>query len=353
MRHFTVFAVIPAVLTLLTASVGAAPASPSLSLTTTGNSVSASWSSVPEATGYTLYYAPYPERTPIRQINMGTRTSFTVELPDDSAFYVAIAAYDALENSPPSNVAHFQIEGGQTGTPASPDIPSEITLVEIPSGRFTMGYYDPLSSTLSASSPLHEVSVSRFRIMPTEVTQRQWREVMGENPSYHSECGDSCPVEGVSWEEVKEFIRRLNIQTGENYRLPSEAEWEYAARADTSTIHWWGYDIDPGRANCDESVCADGYSGTSPVGSFPANPWGLYDTAGNVYEWVEDCWNDSYYGSPPTDGTAWLSGECDLRVVRGGAWNGTSATYLSPKARRYWDEGRRANFIGFRLAQDL
>ncbi len=122
----------------------------------------------------------------------------------------------------------------------------------------------------------------------------------------------------VSWEDAQEYVAWLSKLTGLRYRLPSEAEWEYAARAGSDTAYWWGDDIGVDRANC--AGCGKGAGATTvPVGSFGANPFGLYDVHGNVWEWTADCWNGSYAGAP-VDGAPWVSGECKRRVLRGGSW---------------------------------
>ena len=127
------------------------------------------------------------------------------------------------------------------------------------------------------------------------------------------------PVINVSWDDAQAFVGWLSQETGESYRLPSEAEWEYAARAGTETRYSWGDEIGTNRANCDGCGSQWDDRQTAPVGSFPPNPFGLHDMHGNVGEWVEDCWNDSYR-SAPADGIAWLSGDCDRRLSRGGSW---------------------------------
>ena len=146
-------------------------------------------------------------------------------------------------------------------------------------------------------------------------------------------------------------------KTGEEYRLLSEAEWEYVARAGTRTAYWWGDDFGQNRANChpDFTGCDDPYhyptTGTAPVGSFSANPFGLHDVYGNVSEGVEDCWNDSYHGAP-TDGSAWESGNCNYRVLRGGSWfNGP--WHLRSANRNGLPAGNRYNTVGFRVARTL
>ena len=130
------------------------------------------------------------------------------------------------------------------------------------------------------------------------------------------------PVINVSWNDAQDYVEWLSAQTGHAYRLLSEAEWEYVARAGSSTTYSWGNDIGSNRANCHRIAGANGTRDdqTAPVGSFAANAFGVHDMHGNVYEWVEDCWNASYAGAP-TDGSAWRSGECERRVLRGGSWD--------------------------------
>jgi formylglycine-generating enzyme required for sulfatase activity len=166
------------------------------------------------------------------------------------------------------------------------------------------------------------------------------------------------PVINVSWEDARDYAQWLAEQTDRPYRLPSEAEWEYAARAGTRTAYWWGGELRESgtvRANCDGCGSAWDNRRTAPVGSFAANPFGLHDSAGNVWEWVEDCWHDNYEGAP-SDGSAWQeakkSGECALRVLRSGAWN-----FVPERLRSAFRDGfvviNRVNGFGFRLAQDL
>src|SRR5262249_14201286 len=149
------------------------------------------------------------------------------------------------------------------------------------------------------------------------------------------------------------YAKWLSEQTGKRYRLPTEAEWEYAARAGTDSDYWWGNEMKSGMANCIESDTRWGGQ-TSPVGSFPPNPFGLYDTAGNVVEWVEDCWHRNYEGAP-TDGSAWLEangGSCALRGLRGGSWLSVPVELRASHRYRLFTEFHYGN-IGFRLAQDI
>jgi formylglycine-generating enzyme required for sulfatase activity len=155
---------------------------------------------------------------------------------------------------------------------------------------------------------------------------------------------------GVTWLEARQFVVWLSKKTGQRYRLLSEAEWEYAARGGTTTPYWWGGDIGSGQANCRE--CNTGQpQQTSPTGSYKPNPFGLYDTAGNIAEWVEDCWNDDYQGAP-NDGSAWTAGQCRLRVLRGGGFD-SQARYLRTTSRFRYDTNVRFFANGFRVLREL
>ena len=155
----------------------------------------------------------------------------------------------------------------------------------------------------------------------------------------------------VSWEDAQGYVRWLSRKTGEEYRLLSESEWEYVARAGTRTRYWWGDEIGRNRANCDGCGSRWEDRQTAPVGSFSANGFGLHDVHGNVWEWVEDCWNESYAGAP-RDGSAWESGECGRRVLRGGSWY-NNLRYLRSAFRGRNSAGNRYMFIGFRVARTL
>ncbi len=211
----------------------------------------------------------------------------------------------------------------------------KLEMVEIPGGEFVMGSPDVEDDRLDCEGPQHWVKVSPFLMGKYQVTQAQWRAVtnlpkvktdLKPDPSYFK--GDNLPIEQVSWNDAIEFCARLARKTNRNYRLPSEAEWEYAARAGTTTPFAFGESIMPEivnyRGNHPYAVAPKGeYRGeTVEVGSLGvANAWGLYDMHGNVYEWCEDVWHDSYNGAP-TDGSAWLSDEDpSRRILRGGSCN--------------------------------
>ncbi len=214
-------------------------------------------------------------------------------------------------------------------------------MVVISEGSFTMG-----SNEYSDESPPHGVTIKSFAIGRTEVTQRQWKAVMGSNPSHFNQCGDDCPVDSVAWDDVQAFIEKLNARTTKSYRLPSEAEWEYACRTEEDQAYCGSDDLD--------SVAVYGrMSGerTMPVAAKQANARGLYDMSGNVWEWTQDCWNKTYSGAP-TDGSAWTAGDCAQRVLRGGSWNYIPIDARATNRSRH-GTAFRFNGIGFRLARML
>ncbi|MBM3327433.1 MAG: formylglycine-generating enzyme family protein [Calditrichaeota bacterium] len=218
----------------------------------------------------------------------------------------------------------------------------EMTFVLIPGGSFLMGSNDGDSD----EKPVHRVEVKAFYIMTTEVTQRMWQAIMGDNPSYFK--GDDLPVECVSWNDCQEFIKKLNQRDpGKGYRLPSEAEWEYACRAGTTTKYYTG----DSESDLARTGWYDGNSGskTHPVGQKQPNAWGLYDMHGNVWEWCEDWYHDSYNGAPG-DGRAWTSPAGTYRVLRGGSWPYFDCACRS--ASRIWDEPAERNLnYGFRVVR--
>ena len=241
-------------------------------------------------------------------------------------------------------------------------------MVLIPAGSFRMGdlrgeghlmdYYlhNPLGE------PVHTVTVPAFRLGKYEVTFAQWDACVADGgcegySPYDGWVGYAIswgrknrPVINVNWDDTQSFIDWLNSKTGGSFRLPTEAEWEYAARAGSTTKYSWGDDIGSNQANCDNENCGDSWEYTAPVGSFPANAWGLHDMHGNVWEWVQDCWNGSYE-SAPTDGSAWTAGRCSARLVRGGSWY-DDPSYLRSAFRYSGNRLNRYMDIGFRLAQD-
>ncbi len=232
-------------------------------------------------------------------------------------------------------------------------------MVVLPAGSFMMGSSAAEQELANAGgapkgltsreSPQHSVSIARpFAMGKFEVTQGQWKAVMGSNPSKFTQCGDDCPVENVSWNDAQSFIQKLNAKTDKNYRLPSEAEWEYACRSGGRHKYC-------GSDNVDAVGWYKNNSGskTPPVGSKQANAWGLYDMSGNVWEWVQDGYHGNYNGAP-TDGSPWeRGGSQKSRVLRGGSWIDSLAILRS--AHRFWSipDGSYNFSIGFRLARTL
>jgi len=224
--------------------------------------------------------------------------------------------------------------------------------VYIPPGTFTMGSPSNEPGRYD-NERQHQVTLTKgFYMQTTEITQGQWMAVMGSNPSYFKNCGDSCPVEQVSWNDVQEFIRKLNGREGSgNYRLPTEAEWEYAARAGTDTPFSFGRCLSTDQANYNGnyplSGCPKGKyrKRTIAAASFFPNAWGLYDMHGNVWEWCQD-WYGNYPSGSVTDPKGASSGS--YRMLRGGSWY-DGARYCRSANRYGGTPGRRGRYYGFRL----
>ena len=231
-------------------------------------------------------------------------------------------------------------------------------MVVVPSSSFLMGSPpDPVTDPFSNQKPKpigepnekpqHRVQIQSFAIGKYEVTQEQWYAVMGNNPSYNK--GRTLPVEQVSWEDVQQFIAKLNQKTGQKYRLPSEAEWEYAARAKTTGD--WSFGNDESKVGNHTWYKGNSGEKTQVVGQKRPNAFGLFDMYGNVWEFTQDCWHEDYVGAP-TDGSAWTTGCTENRVLRG------ASGYLDPADLRsairfgYYPD-HRGRDTGFRLARDL
>ncbi|MBL7804089.1 MAG: formylglycine-generating enzyme family protein [Saprospiraceae bacterium] len=237
--------------------------------------------------------------------------------------------------------------------------PDQFVLVK--GGTFNMGCTSEQQDCYGDEKPVHQVTLSDFYIGKYEVTQKQWRMVMGNDPSSFKNC-DDCPVESVSWDDVQEFLKKLNqsLPAGQKpYRLPTEAEWEYAAREGGKAVLFGnGKNVaDPAEINFDgSSASKKTYSiagvdrqKTTPVGSFPANALGLYDMSGNVWEWCSD-WKGAYTSGNQTNPAGPTSGS--YRVVRGGSWAG-DPQYCRVAVRGYGTAGVRNDNFGFRLARTL
>jgi formylglycine-generating enzyme required for sulfatase activity len=297
----------------------------------------------------------------VRRDNVASYEAYLRTYPQGRYAAAARAALDGLQtvltSSAPAVVAANV--GGAAAAPAAPP-PSVPTLrvprlgevfkdcaecpemVAIPAGRFLMGSARFEANSHRDEGPQRWVNVPRLAIGRFEVTQSQWQAFMGSNPSFFRACGPSCPVENVSWNDAQEFLRRLSQKTGHEYRLPSEAEWEYAARSGTTTAYPWGDQFESGRSN-------NGVR-TVPVGGYPANAFGLHDMHGNVWEWVQEAWHQDYTGAP-IDGSAWVTdGDPSRRVLRGGSWYGTPRDLRSASRIRLTPSIRDSN-AGFRVVR--
>lgn len=237
-------------------------------------------------------------------------------------------------------------------------------MVAIPPGKFTMGSPSAERGREEYESPEHSVTIARpFAVGKYEVTFAQWDACVadggcdGYRPADEGAGRGNHPVIYVSWNDAQSYVMWLKAKTGKQYRLLSEAEWEYAARAKTETSYYWGpvanhdmanYGKDDGTAGLAQG--SDSWQFISPVGSFPPNPFGLYDMSGNVWEGTADCWHEDYLGAPD-DGVAWTTGgDCGQRILRGGSWASAPA-FLRSATRGRDPTGTRAYNYGFRVAR--
>ena len=231
-------------------------------------------------------------------------------------------------------------------------------MVVIPAGWFEMGCVSGHECGAD-EFPLRLVDIPEpLAVSKYEVTFLDWdrcADAGGCGDYRPDDAGwgrDDRPVVHVSWEDAQSYVAWLSAQTGETYRLLSEAEWEYAARGDTETAYAWGDDYWPGSANCANCLSPWDSFGTAPAGSFEPNEFGLFDMHGNASEWVQDCANDSYYGAP-SDGSAWLAGDCGRRILRGGSWVDQSTAAIRSPRRFHRPADFRHSADGFRVARVL
>jgi formylglycine-generating enzyme required for sulfatase activity len=224
-------------------------------------------------------------------------------------------------------------------------------MVVVPAGAFDMG-----SSDFDFEKPERRVTITKpFAIGRREVTFEEWDQCVASGSCRHRPDDRGAgrgerPVTDVSWLDAKAYVEWLSQKTSQKYRLPSEAEWEYAARGNTKTPYWWGRDAAQRFANCRDCGGTPERS-TVASGTYAANPFGLFDTAGNAAEWVEDCWNDNYRGAP-RDGAAWTTGQCRQRVLRGGSFD-SQARYVRSASRFRYDADVRYYANGFRVVREL
>ena len=252
--------------------------------------------------------------------------------------------------------------GGRRGGERFSDCATCPEMVVVPAGSFMMGSPESSVERFSDEKPHHRVTIGyELAVGVYEVTFAEWDACVngggcgGYSPDDWAWGRGSRPVIDVSFWDARHYVQWLSRETGEEYRLLTQAEWEYIARAGTQTERYWGDDEADQcyYANGDEDdvACTDGHERTAPVGSFRANAWGLYDVLGNVWEWTEDCWNHDYSGAP-TDGSAWRTGDCSRRMMRGGSWNG-NPRHLRSALRSHNSAGSRSNYLGFRVARTM
>jgi formylglycine-generating enzyme required for sulfatase activity/class 3 adenylate cyclase len=216
-------------------------------------------------------------------------------------------------------------------------------MVDIPSGTFRMGSGDD-----SSEKPVHSVSVKAFAISRYPITVKEWRQCYAANVcKFEPIAIDSEPMRNVSFNDVQDYIAWLSKVTDQPYRLPSEAEWEYAARAGSTTPFWWGRQMVAGVANC--KACG-GPPELLPVGRFAPNNWGLHDMVGSVAQWTQDCWHRDYTGAPK-DGSAWEAHNCRERVLRGASWMSNDPFDIRVTYRAYYDAAVRYPAHGFRVVR--
>ena len=268
----------------------------------------------------------------------------------------------------------------------------------IPPGEFTMGSPEGEAGREKDEGPQHRVKIGKaFALGQTEVTVGEFRRFVGASghrTSAEQDAGRGCfawdksdkkwdwragrnwrepgyaqgerhPVACVSWEDARAYVQWLGQQTGKGYRLPSEAEWEYVARAGSTSARPWGEDPKGACAYANvadtttyegiswepKHECSDGHWFAAPVATYKANAFGLYDMMGNMWEWVQDCYHDSYAGAP-TEGSAWEAGKCEARVLRGGSWNDRPQVVRSAIRNRV-SPSNRLDYLGFRVSRTL
>jgi formylglycine-generating enzyme required for sulfatase activity/serine/threonine protein phosphatase PrpC len=227
------------------------------------------------------------------------------------------------------------------------------TMINVPAGTFLMG---ASSSVVGPDEvPRHQVTISSFAVGVYEVTFDEYyrfaRATGRKKPKDNGWDRKTHPVIDVSWDDALAYTRWLSKQTGKSYRLLSESEWEYVARAGTTRSFWWGSKAGTGNAHCFD--CKSDFSTSKPakVGTYKPNPFGLYDTAGNVFEWVHDCYHRNYQNAP-TDGSVWEGGDCDVRITRGGAYR-SPADSMRVENRDKFKSNKGQYNVGFRVARDL
>ena len=305
-----------------------------------------------------------------RKTDFNTTVAQLVELSTLGVDSTVLEAMTRLSVAEPSQPPALQPITSQTPPPALTLRPGDTfsdtltigglgpEMVVIPAGQFQMGCASG-RTCLESERPIHDVTIPRaFAVSKYEVTFDDYDRFSYPNGADDVGWGrESRPVIHVSWTDAQAYVTWLSTQTGQHYRLLTEAEWEYVARSGSAAAYSWGNSIGNGRANCsdwksvNQGTCNDQWEYTAPVGSFEANDFGVYDMHGNVGEWVEDCWNDNYVGAPG-DSSPWLAGDCRRRVWRSGSWQ-LSPRLVRSTARSKNTIGSRFDSRGFRVARTI
>lgn len=273
---------------------------------------------------------------------------------------IAIQTYQKLrktnQNGLPSKTLLFQLKSeinwpGRKAGEIIKDCKQCPTMVVVPGGKFTMGS----ASGKPNEKPPHHVRINEFIMSQTEITFDQWDACIADKVCLHNPKDDNLgrkdlAVMRINWHDIQLFLQWLNSKSQKNYRLPSEAEWEYAARAGTTTAYSWGDTIGSNNASCIGCNISVDKNKINKVKNYPANTFGLYDMHGNVWEWTADCWHPNYLGAP-SDGEPWEPNGCKNFVVRGGS-GGNSPEDLRSASRGVMKSTQRLNSIGFRVALD-
>ncbi|MFM0482961.1 SUMF1/EgtB/PvdO family nonheme iron enzyme [Paraburkholderia strydomiana] len=290
----------------------------------------------PQAARPSTPAAPSATATPDRQRAVSTPPAASTTAPSTPP----------ATSTAPKPAVHAPVAGESRDCAACP------VMIALPAGSFLMGS----SSDDPSEKPVHHVTIGApFAIAKYEVTVEQWNACVAANAcaklTPETNANKTAPARDLSWDDAQQYVKWLSKTTGKPYRLPTEAEWEYADRGGTTSAYWWGDQMRKGTANCKD--CGEPWhkEGPEPAGSFAPNPYGLHDMNGSVWEWTADCWHNSYQ-SAPADGRAWESPTCDMRVIRGGSWREGSGYMLSATRFKY-SSGVRQSQDGFRVVKEL
>nr|WP_081075702.1 SUMF1/EgtB/PvdO family nonheme iron enzyme [Burkholderia stagnalis] len=272
--------------------------------------------------------------------------------PASTSAQPAHAPASSTKASPPATAAPSAPPQKATAANEIRDCPTCPVMLTVSPGTFAMGS----NSGDPSEKPAHRVTLDHaFALAKDVVTVAQWNACRdaGACPrlSGDSNTAPNAPARDLSWDDAQQYVKWLSKISGKSYRLPTEAEWEFAARAGTTTRYWWGNEMRPGNANCKD--CGSPWRAEAPnnVGSFAANPLGFHDMGGGVWEWVSDCWHNSYKNAP-ADGRSWDEPNCQVRVIRGGSWR-DGASYMPVSTRFKYDSSVRYSANGFRVARDM